>query len=119
MRGFIPNQVIKIFLNICLAICAILTCPSVCFSRDEFSIERDQKYIKTLQSENPTLANFEKRLLEIKINIQAIVKDYKDGKMPKEKAIEKLIILVKARKEIMNDPEYLAESELSPRPPSK
>lgn len=102
-----------LYLIICLCI------PLNCFPRDVFLVEPDEEYIKTLQNENPGLAHFEKKLSDINLRIQAIVKDYKDGKMPKERAIEKLISLVKERQQILNDPEYLAESILSPRRPTK
>ncbi len=117
-------QVKKYFSSIIFLICITLTFPVACFCKGEFFFESagkgrpviSQEYIETLQKENPKLAEFEKQLFDIQTKVRQIVKDYQEGGMPKEAAKQKLIPLLKAQQEIVDSPEYLAESILSSNP---
>ncbi|MFA5272260.1 MAG: hypothetical protein WC412_08025 [Candidatus Omnitrophota bacterium] len=108
---------VRILFNFGLLFSILALFPLIGFSRgpirsDKYN-ERTKGYIDSLEKENPKLAAFEKKLYEINLKIHAIAEDYHEGRLPYQKAKEKLIPLLKEQQQIMHDPEYLAELALS------
>lgn len=108
------NRIIKFFRVFVLLFCMVQVFPSFSLPKNGSSSKFNKEYLNNTQQENPKLASFEKRLFDIRLEIQKIVEEYQKKQLSREKAKEKLIPLLKEQQEINNNPEYLAESMLSP-----
>lgn len=107
----------KALVNILSAV-FILTAYSYPLLNNSFADEagdafkEQEKYLEPIKKENPRLYEFEKRLLEIKEEIQEIIKKYTANKMSREKAREALAPLLKEMISIQQNPDYILEQQL-------
>ena len=76
------------------------------------SSQHQKERIEQLKKENPKLAEFEQRLLDINNETQEILNDYREGKLSKEEARSRLTPLMKEKMEITSNPDYLVEQQL-------
>ncbi|MBL7081031.1 MAG: hypothetical protein ISS44_00460, partial [Candidatus Omnitrophica bacterium] len=75
-------------------------------------LKQQEEYLKLLKRENPKVYEFEKRLFEIRQEIEEVREKYHKGKITQEKARERLLPLLKEEIEIRNNPDYLIEQRL-------
>jgi len=71
-----------------------------------------REMLAKIKAESPELAKYQNRMFEINGAINAIVQDYNNGKMSKEKAKENLRPLLKEQIEMMNSTDFMVEQQL-------
>lgn len=79
---------------------------------ENMSPEAQQKFLKTIAADNPELAKFQNRLIQIQKEVGRIVQDYNMNKLSKKEAREKLRPLLKEQIEMMDNTDFLVEQQL-------
>ena len=75
------------------------------------SVYVQQEYLEGMKNENPELYKFEKRIVDIQIEITKLLKEYKitDSSAKRSQIKERLESLLKENMEIRNNPAYQVE----------
>jgi hypothetical protein len=90
-----------------------------------------EQYLNKLKEKSPKLYEMEKRQMDLRKEVEGILKDYRDKNIGRAEAAAKLTPLLKEQMEMRNNPEYMVEQMLTfsgqemfgmpqlPQPPQK
>lgn len=75
-------------------------------------LAQQEQFLAKMKEKAPKLYEMEKKLMDAQKEIQGILKDYREKKIDRQEAAEKLKPLMKEQMEMRSSPDYMVEQML-------